>query len=69
MYDADKWLKADERNVIAVHCKAGKGRTGLVIAAYLLHTATQVRVVERSPARCPPSPLFGSCLLALLRML
>lgn len=33
--DAENYLAQNEQNVIAVHCKAGKGRTGLVLSAYL----------------------------------
>ncbi|KAN0032536.1 hypothetical protein ACTFIV_006435 [Dictyostelium citrinum] len=33
----NKWLESDEQNVIAVHCKAGKGRTGTVISCYLIN--------------------------------
>ena len=32
----DTYLMADEQNVVAVHCLAGKGRTGVAVAAYLL---------------------------------
>jgi hypothetical protein len=31
--DAHAYLTADKKNVIAVHCKAGKGRTGTMISA------------------------------------
>eukprot|EP01065_Artemidia_motanka_P053139 TRINITY_DN9784_c0_g1_i1.p1 TRINITY_DN9784_c0_g1~~TRINITY_DN9784_c0_g1_i1.p1 ORF type:complete len:829 (+),score=189.94 TRINITY_DN9784_c0_g1_i1:158-2644(+) len=34
--DVHEYLSRDADNVVSVHCKAGKGRTGTMIAAYLI---------------------------------
>eukprot|EP01043_Picozoa_sp_COSAG02_P034792 COSAG02_NODE_2453_length_8820_cov_6.109964_7_plen_683_part_01 len=44
---AKEWLDADPLNVCAVHCKAGKSRTGLMVCSLLLHLGQ-----ETDPTAC-----------------
>lgn len=46
MLRIENWLKKDPKNVIAVHCLAGWGRTGTIIASYLLYSKAQSTAKE-----------------------
>ena len=34
----DAWLTLDPRNVVVLHCRGGRGRMAVVIAAYMNYT-------------------------------
>eukprot|EP01118_Nematostelium_gracile_P008616 TRINITY_DN2856_c0_g1_i1.p1 TRINITY_DN2856_c0_g1~~TRINITY_DN2856_c0_g1_i1.p1 ORF type:complete len:542 (-),score=190.67 TRINITY_DN2856_c0_g1_i1:74-1699(-) len=38
--DVEEWLAQDPDNIAAVHCKAGKGRAGMMICCWLIHSKT-----------------------------
>eukprot|EP00911_Craspedida_sp_UC1_P002631 UC1_evm1s1938 len=42
----DSWLSADDKNIVVVHCKGGKGRTGCVIASYLIYKRLFLRAED-----------------------
>ncbi|KAH3746139.1 protein tyrosine phosphatase [Pelomyxa schiedti] len=44
--DCDAWLNEDPANIVAVHCKAGKGRTGVMICCYLMYSGQASSIDE-----------------------
>ncbi|XP_010317527.1 phosphatidylinositol 3,4,5-trisphosphate 3-phosphatase and protein-tyrosine-phosphatase PTEN1 [Solanum lycopersicum] len=36
--DVYSWLSSDSKNIVVIHCMAGKGRTGLMVCSYLVYT-------------------------------
>lgn len=42
----DEWLKQDPENVAVVHCKAGKGRTGVMISCYMVFSGSYPEPAE-----------------------
>ncbi|XP_071786507.1 phosphatidylinositol 3,4,5-trisphosphate 3-phosphatase TPTE2-like [Asterias amurensis] len=44
--DARRWMEADGKNILFIHCKGGKGRTGLAVCSWLLESGLFTTTAE-----------------------
>ncbi|KAI9140718.1 hypothetical protein BKA69DRAFT_1078401 [Paraphysoderma sedebokerense] len=44
--DVEQWLGQSPENVAVVHCKAGKGRTGVMLCAYMIYAGIQEKLED-----------------------
>ena len=49
--DVQNFLDKDPENVVAIHCKAGKGRTGVLVATYLMASEAKYRQPQQALSR------------------
>ena len=49
--DVKAYLAEDDRNVVAVHCKAGKSRTGVLISSFMMATDPEYRDPKKALER------------------
>lgn len=54
--DAAEWLAQHPHNVVVVHCKAGKGRTGLMICSLLMYLHKNAPDLANLPAKAAQAP-------------
>jgi protein tyrosine phosphatase len=60
------WFEENPKNVIAVHCKGGKGRTGTMISVALLKTGVcQTAKVKNNIFSHYNSIVHSSCFLLI----
>lgn len=62
--NAKAWLDMDENNVVSLHCKAGKGRAGIMAACLLVRLGNTAReAVSKYDEVRPNRPMFFLCIL------
>ena len=74
--EIDRYLAEDSQNVAVLHCMAGRGRTGLVVCAFLLYSGTAATAdaalamfsnARGQPLRTPSQRRFISYVQRFLR--
>eukprot|EP01023_Acetabularia_acetabulum_P059440 TRINITY_DN7143_c0_g1_i6.p1 TRINITY_DN7143_c0_g1~~TRINITY_DN7143_c0_g1_i6.p1 ORF type:complete len:570 (-),score=73.78 TRINITY_DN7143_c0_g1_i6:246-1955(-) len=65
--DAHQWLNQDSNNIVVIHCKGGKGRTGCMICALLVYLAV-IQKEEYSEFLDPDQALYHFATLRTVDM-